>query len=89
LFARLHAAAFWCAQVSVYAVETAAQPDTASAAGGDFAALLSTQSTEGAPLRKPPWSRIISFCTLPHQRNAASNGALASSCLGIIYTAWQ
>jgi hypothetical protein len=40
------------AQVSVYGVETAAQPDTASAAGGDFAALLSTQSTEGAPLRE-------------------------------------
>jgi hypothetical protein len=35
-------------QVSIYGVETAALPDTASAAGGDFAALLSTQSTEGA-----------------------------------------
>lgn len=79
---RLHPAAYHGAQVSVYGVETAAQPDTASAAGGDFAALLSTQSTEGDPLHMPP-------ARWPYQRNAVQSGARRPPAAGRMNTAWQ
>lgn len=57
---RLNAEPLCPAQVSIYGLETAAQPDTVSAAGGDFAALLSTQSTEGGL----PGSQSMSNCML-------------------------
>ena len=72
-------------QVSVYGVETAAQPDTASAAGGDFAALLSTQSTEGASLHTPPPAHPPAHG--PQQSALCPSCWLATGCWAV--TAWH
>jgi len=49
-------------QVSVYGLATCAEPEAVSAAGGDFAALLSTQSTTGMP-----WALSVSSAGHQHR----------------------
>lgn len=75
-------------QVSVYGLATCAEPEAVTAAGGDFAALLSTQSTTGMP-----WALSVSSAGRQHHTGGsqvcAEVRAEAYACLVGALSDWE